>query len=105
MKRICVAMAVGILALVGLAACKDAPPPKTPPVPVEVAQATQISAPLTVSANGVVEPLQTVAIQAQVGGTLDEVTFQAGDDVQAGQVPRDDHGPRDRPWRDIPAFI
>jgi multidrug efflux system membrane fusion protein len=39
-----------------------------------------------VSANGVVEPLQTVAITAQVGGTLDEVTFQEGDDVQAGQV-------------------
>ena len=68
------------------AACKDAPPPKTPPVPVEVAQATQISAPLTVSANGVVEPLQTVAVTAQVGGTLDAVTFQEGDDVQAGQV-------------------
>ena len=68
------------------AACKDAPPPRTPPVPVEVAQATQISAPLTVSANGVVEPLQTVAVTAQVGGTLDAVTFQEGDDVQAGQV-------------------
>jgi len=72
--------------LVIAAACKDAPPPRTPPVPVEVAQATQISAPLTVSANGVVEPLQTVAVTAQVGGTLDNVTFQEGDDVQAGQV-------------------
>jgi len=77
--------ALGVLVVVA-AACKDAPPPKTPPVPVEVAQATQISAPLTVSANGVVEPLQTVAVTAQVGGTLDAVTFQEGDDVQAGQV-------------------
>ena len=67
-------------------ACKDAPAPKTPPVPVEVAEATQIAAPLTVSANGVVEPLQTVAVTAQVGGTLDVVTFQEGDDVQAGQI-------------------
>ena len=74
------------LVLVIAAACKDAPPPKTPPVPVEVASVTQIAAPLTVSANGVVEPLQTVAVIAQVGGTLDQVTFQEGEDVQAGQV-------------------
>ena len=83
-NRTRVACVLGVLVLA--AACKDAPPPKTPPVPVEVAQATQISAPLTVSANGVVEPLQTVAVTAQVGGTLDAVTFQEGDDVQAGQV-------------------
>lgn len=75
-----------MVAALAISACKDAPPPKNPPVPVEVAQATQIAAPLTVSANGVVEPLQTVAVTAQVGGTLDNVTFQEGDDVQAGQV-------------------
>ena len=74
------------MVLVAAVGCKDAPPPKTPPVPVEVAEATQIAAPLTVSANGVVEPLQTVAVTAQVGGTLDAVTFQEGDDVQAGQI-------------------
>ena len=79
-------MTAVIVAALAIGACKDAPPPKTPPVPVEVAQATQISAPLTVSANGVVEPLQTVAITAQVGGTLDAVTFQEGDDVRAGQI-------------------
>jgi len=74
------------VALVALAACKDAPPPKTPPVPVQVAAATTITAPLTIGANGVVEPMQTVAVQAQIGGTLDQVTFQEGQDVQAGQV-------------------
>jgi multidrug efflux system membrane fusion protein len=67
-------------------ACKEAPAAKTPPVPVVLASATTIAAPLTVIANGVVEPLQTVAVQAQVGGTLDAVTFQEGEDVQAGQV-------------------
>jgi len=77
---------VGAAALVAAAACKDAPAPKTPPVPVELAPVTTIAAPLTVSANGVVEPLQTVAVIAQVGGTLDQVTFQEGEDVQAGQV-------------------
>ena len=55
-------------------------------MPVQVAAVTKISAPLTIEANGVVEPLQTVAVQAQVGGTLDAVTFHEGDDVQAGQV-------------------
>jgi membrane fusion protein, multidrug efflux system len=67
-------------------ACKEAPASKVPPVPVVLAAATTIAAPLTVIANGVVEPLQTVAVQAQVGGTLDAVTFHEGDDVQAGQV-------------------
>jgi multidrug efflux system membrane fusion protein len=72
--------------LLAASACKDAPAPKTPPVPVEVAAVTKIAAPLTVTANGVVEPLQTVAVVAQVGGTLDAVNFQEGEDVQAGQV-------------------
>ena len=61
-------------------------PQKPPPVPVQVAAVTTISAPLTIGANGVVEPMQTVAVQAQVGGTLDAVNFREGDDVQAGQM-------------------
>jgi multidrug efflux system membrane fusion protein len=76
--------------VVGLAAtgvsCTKPPAPSTPSVPVQVASVTQIAAPLTIAANGVVEPLQTVAVQAQVGGTLDEVTFSEGQDVQQGQV-------------------
>ena len=75
-----------IVAVLALASCSAPPPQKTPPVPVEVAAATKIAAPLTIGANGVVEPLQTVAVQAQVGGTLDAVNFREGDDVQAGQV-------------------
>jgi multidrug efflux system membrane fusion protein len=69
-----------------LGACGKTEVPRTPPVPVETAQASTIAAPLTVDANGVVEPLQTVAVQAQVGGTLETVAFNEGDDVQAGQV-------------------
>lgn len=67
-------------------ACSSAPEQGTPPVPVQVASVTQIAAPLTIAANGVVEPLQTVAIEAQVGGALDTVTFNEGQDVVAGQV-------------------
>jgi len=68
------------------AACATPPEQKTPPVPVQVAPVTQIAAPLTIAANGVVEPLQTVAIEAQVGGSLDAVTFNEGQDVVAGQI-------------------
>lgn len=74
-----------VAALVG-AACAKPPEQGAPPVPVQVAPVTQIAAPLTIAANGVVEPLQTVAIEAQVGGALDTVTFNEGQDVQAGQV-------------------
>jgi len=69
-----------------VAGCSKPPAQQTPPVPVQVAAATKIAAPLTLTANGVVEPLQTVAIQAQVGGALETVAFNEGDDVQAGQV-------------------
>lgn len=74
-----------VAALVG-AACAKPPEQGAPPVPVQVAPVTQIAAPLTIAANGVVEPLQTVAIEAQVGGALETVTFNEGQDVQAGQV-------------------
>jgi membrane fusion protein, multidrug efflux system len=76
--------ALGVV--LAVAACSKPPEQRTPPVPVQVAPVTQIAAPLTISANGVVEPLQTVAVQAQVGGTLDAVAFHEGDDVQAGQI-------------------
>lgn len=68
------------------AACSKTPPREEPPVPVQVAEATTISAPVTLESNGVVEPMQTVAIEAQVGGSLETVSFDEGDDVQAGQV-------------------
>ena len=69
-----------------LSACAKQEAPKTPPVPVETAKASTIAAPLSIEANGVVEPLQTVAVQAQIGGTLETVAFNEGDDVQTGQV-------------------
>lgn len=69
-----------------VAACGKPPAEKPQIVPVQVATVSRIVAPLTVGANGVVEPLQTVAVQAQVGGTLQAVQFQEGADVAAGQV-------------------
>ena len=75
-----------ILSALLLAACSAPAPTKAPPVPVQIASAVQVAAPVVVSANGMVEPMQTVAVQAQVGGTLQDVTFHEGDEVAADQV-------------------
>jgi len=42
--------------------------------------------PYVVTSNGVVEPLQTVSIEAQVGGILRSVSFSEGKDVHVGDV-------------------
>jgi multidrug efflux system membrane fusion protein len=55
-------------------------------VPVTVATALRGDAPYVVSANGIVEPIQSVAVQSQVGGVLTAVKFREGDEVKAGQV-------------------
>ena len=67
------------------AACSKPPAERAAVVPVQLAAVTTIAAPLTIQANGAVEPLQTVAVEAQVGGIVDSVAFNEGDDVQAGQ--------------------
>jgi membrane fusion protein, multidrug efflux system len=75
-----------LVVLLLVAACSAPPPAKAPPVPVQIASAIQVSAPVVVAANGMVEPMQTVAVQAQVGGTLQSVTFHEGDEVSAEQI-------------------
>jgi membrane fusion protein, multidrug efflux system len=77
---------ITLVAAATIAACSKPPAQRDPVVPVQVAAVSKIAAPLTLQANGAVEPLQTVSIQAQVGGTLDAVSFREGDDVQAGQT-------------------
>jgi multidrug efflux system membrane fusion protein len=73
------------LAVLASACSKDAPPPRTT-VPVTVAPVVQRSVPQEISAIGTVTPIQTVAVRAQVSGTLLKVAFQEGDEVQAGQL-------------------
>ena len=75
-----------LLPLLAVAACGKPPAQHDETIPVRVALTTRISAPYTISANGVVEPLQTVSVEAQVGGILDSVNFHEGDEVRAGQV-------------------
>jgi membrane fusion protein, multidrug efflux system len=72
------------LLLIGPCAEKKAPP--NPPVPVTVAVAERRTMPFELPATGTVEPLQTVAVQAQVSGILRRVAFKEGDEVKQGQV-------------------
>jgi multidrug efflux system membrane fusion protein len=79
--------AVALAALTSVASCNKAPAAaRQPAAPVEAARAVRISAPVEVIANGVVEPMQTVAVEAQVGGLLTDVAFKEGDAVAKGQV-------------------
>lgn len=68
------------------AACAKPATPGKPTVPVTVTLAELGDAPYQVTANGIVEPLQSVAVQSQVGGVLTAVKFKEGDEVQAGQI-------------------
>jgi multidrug efflux system membrane fusion protein len=75
-----------LVSLLLLAACSKAKAPPTPPVPVKVAIAERRAMPFELGATGMVEPLQTVAVQAQVGGILQRVAFREGDEVKQGQL-------------------
>jgi multidrug efflux system membrane fusion protein len=79
-------VAAALLALVLAAACAKKGPPEHPPVAVSVATAERGDAPYVIASNGIVEPMQTVAIQSQVGGILTAVKFKEGDEVKAGDV-------------------
>ena len=73
-------------AFIAFAACSKKDPPRQPTVPVRITTVTRSTVPFVLSANGVAEPMQTVAIQAQVNGILQRVAFTEGQEVSAGQV-------------------
>ncbi|HKN57216.1 MAG TPA: biotin/lipoyl-binding protein, partial [Gemmatimonadaceae bacterium] len=72
--------------ITAIAACSNNDAPRQPKVPVAVTTVRRASVPYVVAANGVAEPMQTVAVQAQVNGILQRVNFSEGQAVQAGQV-------------------
>jgi multidrug efflux system membrane fusion protein len=74
------------LALSVAVACSKSAPPRQPKVPVSVTKVKRTSVPYIVTANGVAEPMQTVAVESQVNGILNRVTFAEGQEVKAGQV-------------------
>jgi membrane fusion protein, multidrug efflux system len=79
------AFALGSSILLG-AGCAKKETPAAPPVPVTVATAERRNMPFELAATGTVEPLQSVAVQAQVSGILQRVAFKEGDEVKQGQV-------------------
>lgn len=79
-------LSAAALALGVIAACSESAPPRRPTVPVSVTTVKRAMIPYVVTANGVAEPVQTVAVEAQVTGILNRVTFAEGQEVQAGQV-------------------
>jgi multidrug efflux system membrane fusion protein len=82
LRRSAVVCGVAIAAACG----KDQPKRGPSATPVRVALAQRIDAPVNILASGVVEPVQTVAVTAQVSGSLLDVAFKEGDVVQKGQV-------------------
>ena len=77
---------IAVLVLLAGAACSKKDPPRQPTVPVSVTTVKRVSVPYVVTANGVAEPMQTVAVESQVNGILNRVTFAEGQPVQVGQV-------------------
>lgn len=67
-------------------ACSQAKPPRNPSMPVTVATVKRTTMPYVIQTNGTVEPLQTVSVEAQVGGTLQRVGFLEGQLVHAGEI-------------------
>jgi multidrug efflux system membrane fusion protein len=78
------AIATMAVAAALLACGKKAPPPAAA-VPVTVGKAELRTVPYVLQANGTVEPMQTVAIEPQVGGIITKILFKEGDDVKEGQ--------------------
>lgn len=73
-----------VVTLFGACAKKDSAP--VPAVPVTVATAERRAMPFELAATGTVEPIQTVAVQAQVAGILQRVAFKEGEEVKKGQL-------------------
>ena len=74
------------IAIAGIAACSKNDPPRQPTVPVSITTVKRATVPYIVTANGVAEAMQTVAIEAQVYGILQRVSFAEGQEVGDGQV-------------------
>jgi membrane fusion protein, multidrug efflux system len=78
-------VSAGLAVLAG-GACSKKDPTPAQRVPVTVAAAERRSMPFELAATGTVEPLQTVAVQAQVAGILRRIAFKEGDEVKRGEL-------------------
>lgn len=86
-RRLARTSSLALAIAVALAACsKKAARPPAQPVPVTVAPASRADVPFEIQANGVVSPLSTSAITAQVDGIITHVYFREGQDVEKGAL-------------------
>src|SRR5213075_1584215 len=72
--------------LVAASGCGPRRGPPASKVPVSVARAELRALPYELEATGTVEPIRSVDVRPQVGGTILRVYFGEGDEVAAGQV-------------------
>jgi len=77
---------VPAIALVATAACGSHRGGAAQRVPVSVARVERRDLPYELDANGTVEPIRSVDVLPQVGGTILHVNFAEGDEVAAGQI-------------------
>jgi membrane fusion protein, multidrug efflux system len=80
------APALGAALVIASACSKPQPRPPRPPVTVAVVTARRADVPYVIEANGVVTPIQSAAVSAQVDGIVTRVAFQEGQEVRKGQV-------------------
>jgi multidrug efflux system membrane fusion protein len=85
MRSLSVLSVASVLSVLS-AGCAKKDPPRPPAVPVTIGTAETRAVPYELSATGVVEPIQTVAVQAQVSGPIVRIAFREGQDVKKGQV-------------------
>jgi multidrug efflux system membrane fusion protein len=83
-SRTCRAVPLLLLALA--AGCHTDLPRRPPPPAVEVARVERRDVPVVLRATGTVEPIQTVAVAAQVDGIVERLGFREGEQVERGQL-------------------
>src|SRR5437660_11859800 len=82
-RKLSVCFATALAAVI--IGCSKNDPPRQPSVTVSITTVRRAAVPYVVTANGIAEPKQTVAIEEQVNGILKRVYFSDGQAVQAGQ--------------------
>ena len=80
------ALATATLVFLAISGCDKEDKTAPAAVPVTVAAAQRRTVPFELAAPGMVEPLQTVAVQPQVSGLIEHIAFTEGQEVRKGQV-------------------
>ncbi|MBC8094455.1 MAG: efflux RND transporter periplasmic adaptor subunit [Akkermansiaceae bacterium] len=85
-RLICVAAVCGTLTSCSRSGDATKPAVDRPAVPVTVARAVQRDVPVQIQAVGNVEPFSMVAVRPQITGKIQEIHFEEGRDVKAGDL-------------------